>query len=34
MGVDQAQGNHTAAAKDLGLQRTHLQRLLRTLHIG
>jgi DNA-binding NtrC family response regulator len=30
----QAQGNHAAAAKALGLQRTYLQRLLRTLHIG
>jgi transcriptional regulator with PAS, ATPase and Fis domain len=29
----QAQGNHAAAAKALGLQRTYLQRLLRTLHI-
>jgi len=28
-----AQGNHTAAAKALGLQRTHLQRLLKALHI-
>jgi len=29
----EAQGNHAAAAKALGLQRTYLQRLLRTLHI-
>jgi DNA-binding NtrC family response regulator len=32
--LTQAQGNHTAAAKVLGLQRTHLQRLLKTLDIS
>jgi DNA-binding NtrC family response regulator len=30
----QAQGDHTAAAKALGLQRTYLQRLLKSLHLG
>jgi DNA-binding NtrC family response regulator len=31
--LDQTQGNHTAAAEALGLQRTYLQRLLKALRI-
>lgn len=32
--LKQAEGNHTAAARLLGLHRTHLFRLIRALRIG